>query len=102
MTVLRLVTPTLVPGFQPPLEATMVDRRIPIDLGDIDLRQLRATVTTEDGEWVLLVGDEDARVTFATGLNGQAAAILGAERLASAATAIAEELRHLAGVKSVR
>lgn len=69
---------------------------VTIDLGDIDLRALRTVVTTEDGELVLVVGDEDARVTFACGLNSHAMAILGAERLASAARELAEELKHQA------
>ena len=64
-----------------------------IDLGDIDLRELRTQVTTEDGELVLTVGDRDAKVSFATGMSSKAQAILGAERLASAARELAEALR---------
>lgn len=66
---------------------------VPIDLGDIDLRTLRASVATEDGELVLTVSDDDARVSFAAGLGSRARAILGAERLASAARELAEALR---------
>lgn len=65
----------------------------PIDLGDIDLRTLRTAVIDEDGDLILTVGDGDARVSFTAGFGNHARAILGAERLASAAREYAETLR---------
>lgn len=65
----------------------------PIDLGDIDLRALRTAITDDDGDLILTVGDDDARVSFTAGFGNYARAILGAERLASSAREYAETLR---------
>lgn len=72
------------------MEATVAYK---VDLGDVDLRALRTSVQVEDDELVLKVGDDDATVTFAAGLNSHAQAILGAQRLASAANELAQALR---------
>jgi hypothetical protein len=62
---------------------------------NLDLRAIRAYVDEADGDLVLLVDDGDVQVEFDSGLSGSwEQAILGAERIASAALEYATELRR--------
>jgi hypothetical protein len=67
----------------------------PALLANLDLRAIRAYVDEADGDLVLLVDDGDVQVEFDSGLSGSwEQAILGAERIASAALEYASELRR--------
>lgn len=69
-------------------------------LGNLDVRTLRTNVDRdEDGEPILVVDDGDVSVTFESGLSQAALAILGAERLASAAREYAEAIRYLTRIR---
>lgn len=67
----------------------------PALLANLDLRAIRAYVDEADGDLVLLVDDGDVQVEFDSGLSGSwEQAILGAERIATAALEYASELRR--------
>ena len=64
-------------------------------MANLDLRAIRAYVDEADGDLVLLVDDGEVQVEFDPGLSGSwEQAILGAERIATAATQYATELRR--------
>ena len=61
----------------------------------LDLRAIRTVITEDEGDPILLVDDGDVQIEFSSGLCGTwEQAILGAERLASAAEEFAAVLRH--------
>ncbi|MEV0566304.1 hypothetical protein [Dactylosporangium sp. NPDC050588] len=61
----------------------------------LDLRAIRAVLTEDEGDLILLVDDGDVQIEFSSGLCGTwEQAILGAERVASAATDFAAALRR--------
>jgi hypothetical protein len=61
----------------------------------LDLRAIRAVITEDEGDPILLVDDGDVQIEFGSGLCGSwEQAILGAERIASAAEQFAAALRH--------
>ncbi|GAB3868960.1 hypothetical protein ACFPIJ_05680 [Dactylosporangium cerinum] len=60
----------------------------------LDLRAIRTVITEDEGDAILLVDDGDVQIEFGSGLCGTwEQAILGAERLATAAGQFAAELR---------
>ncbi|WP_327006589.1 hypothetical protein OHA72_04510 [Dactylosporangium sp. NBC_01737] len=61
----------------------------------LDLRAIRTVITEDEGDPILLVDDGDVQIEFGSGLCGTwEQAILGAERIASAAEQFAATLRH--------
>jgi hypothetical protein len=65
-------------------------------IATLDLRAIRCVLTEDEGDLILLVDDGDVQIEFGSGLCGTwEQAILGAERVASAATEFATELRRL-------
>ncbi|GAA1559344.1 hypothetical protein GCM10009827_095450 [Dactylosporangium maewongense] len=62
----------------------------------LDLRAIRAVLTEDEGDLILLVDDGDVQIEFSSGLCGTwEQAILGAERVATAATDFAAALRRV-------
>lgn len=62
----------------------------------LDLRAIRTLITEDEGDPIFLVDDGDVQIEFGSGLCGTwEQAILGAERVASAATEFAAALRRL-------
>ena len=62
----------------------------------LDLRAIRTVITEDEGDLILLVDDGDVQIEFGSGLCGTwEQAILGAERVATAAAEFATALRHL-------
>lgn len=68
-----------------------------VPLADLDAAQLRATVRDGLDGPVLVVSDDQFEFTVEVVVGSVEAAILGAERLASAAREYAEVLRRQAG-----
>ncbi|GAA3249351.1 hypothetical protein ACFO1B_47015 [Dactylosporangium siamense] len=61
----------------------------------LDLRAIRTVITEDEGDPILLVDDGDVQIEFGSGLCGTwEQAILGAERLATAAEQFAVALRE--------
>lgn len=61
----------------------------------LDLRAIRTVITEDEGDPILLVDDGDVQIELSSGLCGTwEQAILGAERLATAAGQFAAALRH--------
>ena len=61
----------------------------------LDLRAIRTVITEDEGDPILLVDDGDVQIEFGSGLCGTwEQAILGAERIATAAEQFAVALRH--------
>ncbi|MDG6100680.1 hypothetical protein Daura_02955 [Dactylosporangium aurantiacum] len=61
----------------------------------LDLRAIRTVITEDEGDPILLVDDGDVQIEFGSGLCGTwEQAILGAERIATAAGQFAAELRR--------
>lgn len=66
----------------------------------LDLRAVRAFVSREDGDLLIMVHDDDVAITLESGAGGEAIlAINGAERLAEACTQYAELMRVRLGSK---
>lgn len=60
----------------------------------LDLRAIRTILTEDEGDPILLVDDGDVQIEFGSGLCGTwEQAILGAERIATAAEQFAATLR---------
>lgn len=60
----------------------------------LDLRAIRAVITEDEGDPILLIDDGDVQIEFGSGLCGTwEQAILGAERVATAAEQFAATLR---------
>lgn len=60
----------------------------------LDLRAIRTVITEDEGDLILLVDDGDVQIEFGSGLCGTwEQAILGAERVATAARDFAAALR---------
>ena len=61
----------------------------------LDLRAIRTVITEDEGDPILLVDDGDVQIEFGSGLCGTwEQAILGAERIATAAEQFAAALRR--------
>ncbi|MEV0130816.1 hypothetical protein AB0H83_20430 [Dactylosporangium sp. NPDC050688] len=61
----------------------------------LDLRAIRTVITEDEGDPILLVDDGDVQIEFGSGLCGTwEQAILGAERIATAAEQFADALRR--------
>lgn len=62
----------------------------------LDLRAIRTVITEDEGDPILLIDDGDVQIEFGSGLSGTwEQAILGAERVATAAEQFAATLRTL-------
>jgi hypothetical protein len=60
----------------------------------LDLRAIRTVITEDEGDPILLIDDGDVQIEFSSGLCGTwEQAILGAERIATAAEQFAAALR---------
>jgi hypothetical protein len=60
----------------------------------LDLRAIRTVITEDEGDPILLIDDGDVQIEFSSGLCGTwEQAILGAERIATAAEQFAVALR---------
>ena len=60
----------------------------------LDLRAIRTVITEDEGDPILLIDDGDVQIEFGSGLCGtREQAILGAERVATAAGQFAATLR---------
>jgi hypothetical protein len=61
----------------------------------LDLRAIRAKITEDDGDLLLLIDDGDVQIEFTSGMNGSwEHAIIGAQRVASASLEFAAMLRR--------
>ncbi|MER7275772.1 hypothetical protein ABT369_15050 [Dactylosporangium sp. NPDC000244] len=61
----------------------------------LDLRAITAVITEDEGDPILLIDDGDVQIEFASGMNGSwDHAIIGAQRVASAALEFAAVLRR--------
>jgi hypothetical protein len=61
----------------------------------LDLRAIRTVITEDEGDPILLIDDGDVQIEFGSGLCGTwEQAILGAERVATAANQFAATLRR--------
>nr|BFE63678.1 hypothetical protein GCM10020063_082040 [Dactylosporangium thailandense] len=61
----------------------------------LDLRAITAVITEDEGDPILLIDDGDVQIEFASGMSGSwEHAIIGAQRVASAALEFAAVLRR--------
>ncbi|WP_433082846.1 hypothetical protein ACQP1P_02940 [Dactylosporangium sp. CA-052675] len=61
----------------------------------LDLRAITAVITEDEGDPILLIDDGDVQIEFTSGMNGSwDHAVLGAQRVASAALEFAAVLRR--------
>ncbi|WP_433613053.1 hypothetical protein ACQP2P_03085 [Dactylosporangium sp. CA-139114] len=61
----------------------------------LDLRAITAVITEDEGDPILLIDDGDVQIEFTSGMNGSwDHAIIGAQRVASAALEFAAVLRR--------
>ncbi|WP_433213894.1 hypothetical protein ACQP00_02910 [Dactylosporangium sp. CS-047395] len=62
----------------------------------LDLRAIHTQLTEDDGDPILLIDDGDVQIELTSGMNGSyETAIIGAQRVASAALEFAAILRRL-------
>jgi len=61
----------------------------------LDLRAIRAVITEDEGDLILLIDDGDVQIELTTGMNGTwEQAIIGAQRVASVSLEFAAQLRR--------
>lgn len=64
------------------------------ELGTLSAQRLRARLEADDGERVMVIGDEDARIEISAEIGSRADAVRALEDVAGAILAWAQELRR--------